>query len=290
MNGSVYLAAAGLALTCEAPLTAGGREAEFSRVADRIASYSSENDIEKVAVLSFEPKGGTSRHEADLVAETIASFLAGRDKPALIERALLEKVLREAGRYTGAGGDAADVKELRDFFSLDAIITGTVFGDPEKQMIITRMIDMRSGRVLLAERTEIERKWRPLSDMPDIDIEWDPAQWSMPRQDFRDALADKPKTSCAERRAKLGRLNSELVDAKARYWAGRMREPGFSIRGLTRNPGTEIKDPGVKEKFYSLLKLYYGSASPQAPAAGQLQELKKLMAEEDALHNECGYR
>jgi len=81
----------------------------------------------------------------------------------------------------------------------------------------------------------------------------------------------------------------ELVDAKALYWAAKMKEPGFNMRSLSRNPGTEIADPEVKAKFYRLLGTYYNLETTAPPAPDKIAALTDLIEEEARFHNECSY-
>ena len=45
-----------------------------------------------------------------------------------------------------------------------------------------------------------------------------------------------------------------MIETKARYWASRLREPGFSIRRLRRNPGSEIRSLSARHEFYARVK------------------------------------
>lgn len=281
-----------LALFCglAAPASDAGEDPACDGVAEKIVKFAGANGVDKIAVLGFAAKGGAGKDETDYVSESLGVCLAGRARPALIERALLEKVLKEARLSSEAGGDGDKAKALRDIFSLDAVVTGTVFAAGDRLKIVTKLIDVKTGRVLLAARSESPRERQRDPELPDlIDLEWDSAQWALPPAGLRDAVAD-PQAGCAERKKKLSGLNSELVEQKARYWADRMREPGFSVRGLTRNPGSEIADPEVRARFYKLLGGYYqaGGSAPQAPEA--LAAVQGLLDEEKRAYDECGFR
>lgn len=264
--------------------------ADFKAVSAEIVRFAAANDINKISVLGYTGKEGVEKNEADYISEKMGAHLAGRKKPALIERALLEKVLKEASLSSTAGGAGDKAKMLREIFSIDAVVTGTVFAAGDKLKILTRLIDLKTGRVLLAAQSESEREWPQFPEVPDLDFRWDGAAFDPPPSDFRDSVSDPAQGSCAGRKLRLSRLNSELVDAKARYWAAKMKEPGFSIRALTRNPGTEITDPETKAGFYRLLGEYYKSEAAAPPGPDELPALRNLMEEETRVHNECGHR
>lgn len=286
--GFNFLAA--FALFCGQLLPALAAAPACDKAAGEIIRFSRANGIDRISVLGFTAKTGVDRSEADYISEKTGACLAGRDKPALIERALLEKVLKESRLSASAGGGAGRSKEPSDIFLVDAVVTGTVFAAGKTLKVLTRLIEVRTGRVLLAVQSEAEREWSQYLESPELLTEWDPADWSLPPLDLRDAVIDDGKARCAERKMLLGKLNAGLVDAKARHWAAKMKEPGFSIRGLTRNPGTEITDPQLKARFYKLLAGYYRDPAAAPPAAEALPALNGLLEEEAKVYNECGYR
>lgn len=290
MKGAGLIFIAAFALFCGAlpPALAGAEDCD--KAAAEIVRYARANGVGKISVIGFTAKSGVEKNEADYISEKLGACLAGHQKPALIERALLEKVLRESRLSSSSGAETDRNKPLADIFVVDAVVTGTVFAAGSKLKILTRLIDVRTGRVLLAARSEERREWAQYLESPELLTEWDPAAWSLPPLDLRDAVLDDGKARCAERKLNLAKLNAGLVDAKARHWAAKMKEPGFSIRGLTRNPGTEITEPEVKARFYKLLGDYYREPAAAPPAAEELSALNGLLEEESKVYNECGYR
>ncbi len=274
-----------LAIFCGAsPLfsAAGEGGGDCKGVSARIVNFAIANDINRISVLTFSEKGGAEKDEAAYISERISACLAGREKPVLIEQALLEKILK------GAGGRRPG--RPNDIFPVDAVVAGTVFAAGPKLKVLTRLIDIRTGRVLLADQSESERERAQFPEVPDIELEWDGTAWPLPPSDFRDAVSDPGQGSCAGRKMRLTGLNSELVETKARYWAAKMKEPGFTVRGLSRNPGTEITDPEVKARFYKLLGAYYRSEYEEPPDPARLTAVLDLIAEEAKVYNECGSR
>jgi hypothetical protein len=290
MKSAGLFSLAALALFCgsAAPARAGAQDCD--KAAEAIIRYAKANDVARISVLGFTAKSGVDRSEADYISEKAGACLAGHQKPALIERALLEKVLKESRLSSSAGAGAGGARPSPNIFMVDAVVTGTVFSAGNKLRIITRLIDVKTGRVLLATRSEADREWAQYLESPELLTDWDPAAWSLPPLDLRDAVVDKDRERCPERKLRLTQLNAELVDAKARHWAEKMKAPGFTIRGLTRNPGTEITDPGTKARFYELLGGYYKQQAPAPPAEKDLPALKDLLEEESRVYNECGYR
>lgn len=288
--GLIPAAVGALLLLCA---TASGADTAYGRLADSIAEAARKGGVERLAVLDFSAKAGTERGEAEYVSEKIASGLAGRKRPALIERSALETLIKEARRSSAASGADADKAALREIFSVDAVVAGSVFSTGSRLKIIAKLIEVETGRVLLSREEETAREWPQFSEMWDLDMpEFAPAGGGGAPQlklsDFRDAVAGGKELSCGERWKQAGAKNSLLLDAKARYWAGRMKEPGFSLSGLTRNPGTEIADRGLKSKFYRLLSGYHGEDGSPRQDAAERQEVLELMETEKALMDECG--
>lgn len=297
---------AGLAAACalvSSPAAAGA--GSYKDLSARIIKCAETNELKKIAVLEFSAKGGAGKSDSEYAAEKIGLYLAGSKTTALIERALLERVLKEARLSSSAGGMADMAEFLKNMLSLDAVVTGTVFPDGEKLMVLARLIELKTGRVLLAAETEADRLPPDLSDagfsgmeppevtFPEMPAGWNTAVWSVSgpaaaRDVFRDAVSDYPPLSCTDRKSLLVKLNAELVDAKARYWAVKMKTPGFSLKGLNKNPGSEIADRGVKAVFYKLLTAYYKGGADAPPDPEKISAVLDLVEMEKRVSDDCG--
>ncbi len=293
-------------------LAAAGGENAYIKLSQEIIRYARTNAVNKLAVLDFEARGQAGKTEAEYVSEKLGTYLAGRKSPALIERALLEKVLKEAKLSSAADNPAGSPQMLQDIFSIDAIVTGTVFAGGGRLKILARLIDIKTGRVLFSDEAETatEQPDPPASfsdlreaagasplyasapaagahlDLPGFA---DPAEGDTfvdTAPDLRERPAAYNDSSCTYRQQQLTKLNSELVDTKAKYWADKMKEPGFNARGLRKNPGSEISDPQLKARFYKLLKRY-DQDPPAPPEPEQLAKVINLIAYENRLDNDC---
>ena len=253
-----------------------------------VLAFAEANDINKISVLGFAGKDGVQKSETDYISERTAACLAGHKKPALIDRALLAKALKGTRLSASAGPDGDKARMIKQIFSIDAVVTGTVFAAGHKLKVLAKLVDVNSGRVLLAEQSESEREWAQFPGVPGLEPEWDDPEWPLPPPDLRDAVSGPGQGSCADRKMRLTGLNSELVEAKALYWAAKMKEPGFSIRGLSRNPGTEITDPELKARFYKLLDSYFKADYTGPPDPDRMTRVLDLLAEEKLVYDECG--
>jgi len=293
-TGTKFIAGLAAALALAAA-PAGAGAGGYESLSARIIKCAEANSLKKIAVLEFSAKGGAGKNDTDYAAEKIGLNLAGSKKTALIERALLERVLKETRFSSAAGGMADKAETLRNMLSLDAVVTGAVFADGEKLKVLARLIDLKTGRVLLAAEAEAGRlppdlfegdfsgMEPPAVPFPELPVEWnDP-----PRANFRDAPAEPRDGSCQGRRRLVAKLNSELVDAKAQYWALKMKAPGFSRSSLTRNPGSEIADAGLKARFYKLLAAYFDEGTPAPAEPEKMAAVFDLMKMEKLVSDEC---
>ena len=293
---------AGLAAACAlaaSPAACGA--AGYKDLSARLLNCAENNAIRKIAVLEFSARGGAGRGDAEYAAEKIGLHLAGSRKTALIERALLERILKETRLSSAAGGSGSKAELLSNILSLDAVVTGAVFPDGENLKVLARLIDLKTGRVLLAAEADAGRLPPALPDgdfagmeppavpFPELPAEWSDLRPAASRAEFRDALADNEKVSCGSRRRLADRLNSELVDAKAQYWALRLKAPGFSRAGLKRNPGSEISDPEVKARFYRLLAGYFERGAAAPADTEKMAAVSELIKMEKQVSDECGH-
>ena len=77
------------------------------------------------------------------------------------------------------------------------------------------------------------------------------------------------------------------VELKARYWAVKVRDPGFSYSGLERAPGSELRDYGTLQRFYELFNAYYYQDGPVVLTEPESSRLKTLLEREAAALREC---
>lgn len=293
--GLVWAAAAGAA-------TDSG--AAYRGLAGEIAGYAAANGIGKVVVADFSAKGETQRPEADYVSEKIAGYLGAGAAPELVDSGFLKKMFQ-------AGGGPRQQELLRgELLSIDAVVSGTVFAQGDTIRVLVRLVDARKGRVLFSGEAEGRRDRqeagasalyarRPAGgvyqlgpELPGILVpvgdEGQAEAWPRLPSDLRDALAERRADPCAAREELLAGRNEDLVEAKAAYWAKKMRGAGYSSLGLRKNPGSEIADPAVRARFYKLLAGYYNGGAPGPAAEERYEEVARLMEDEARFAAECG--
>ena len=180
----------------------------------------------------------------------------------------------------------------------DAIIMGTIFGTGDKLTIIAKLIDPLTGSVLHTVEAQTDRMWEILSEhrgfefeMPDIEVlkgmfgepDLKPAY-----VDFRDAPSSLNTETCNSRRTRLAALQLPAVEAKARYWALRMRQPEFKRSALTRNPGAELVDASSKKLFYESLEKFHQIPELPSLSVDEVGAIVSLAEEEKKVTDDCG--
>ncbi len=164
-------------------------------------------------------------------------------------------------------------------------MTGTLFVSGGKLEVHARLIEVGSGRALYASTAKFDSDWAwnvsvPKFDVPvpDLDVPVPSFEVSAPIF-MRDAVADNQEVAnnCGEAVATVEVMQRTTLGLKARYWAAKVKEPGFSRSRLTANPGSEIADPELRAHFYELVKSSYHEDAPKLSQS----ELKQLLQAEE---------
>jgi hypothetical protein len=286
-----YLAALVLPGLFAVPALAGSNP--YRGLSADIARAAADNAVSKIAVLGFEGRGGAGPGECAYVAELVSTALSAAKNISLIERSLLDGVLKEAKLSSSAGGEGPG----QEIFSVDAVVTGLVFPEGDCLKVFIKLIEVKTGRVLLSKAAQTVRQAGGFMETASeaLNLPAVPAPSAAGSPEFkenpsklRDAVAGGDSGACVDRRMLLAGLNAELVADKARYWAARMLEPGFSMAKMRRNPGSEIGDRGVRNNFYKLLEKYYREGHAAGPRPGKKDQLARLLWLEELTAQECG--
>ena len=282
MNKTIYRSCLSVALAfCCAAVPGGSASAagEYQRLIDGLTAASADNGITRVAVGAFSASGGSVEDEASFAAEKTLSGLAADRRLQVLDQAALE---------AQPGGKEGWLRRLPAKLRPQAFVRGSVFRDGETVRVLARLVDSVSGRVIVSMEASSRARNMELPPVPDMD--WNTAPAMTPARDlFRDAPADG-EFDCSAAFRGMDRVNDKAFDLKARYWAAKMKEPGFLTGSLTRNPGSEIRDPQVKQKFYELLSRYHDEENPPVLSEAQVKKLEEFMGKESGVIDNCGIK
>ncbi|MHB0996837.1 MAG: hypothetical protein ACYC2I_10760 [Elusimicrobiales bacterium] len=268
---SISLCAA-LALPAAASAASG-----YAALSEKLARAAEAGGVTRITVGGFSSEGEGSSGEASFAAEKISHALAGLGGLQVSDQAVLE---------LNAGGGAGWLKKLPSKLRPQALVRGAVFVEDGRVTVMAKLVDAASGRVLASAEMKAEPRFSALPPVPELDWGTPPSAAAMP-DPFRDAPADDG-FDCQGAFKNMDRLNEKAVDMKARYWAAKLKEPGFVPGSLTRNPGSEIRNPLLKDQFYELLKRYYGLEEVPALPSAQLKQLEAFMDRESGVLDRCG--
>lgn len=252
--------------------------ADYQGLAMNLARTAKSNGISRVLLGSFSAAAG-AENEARYAQEKAAAGLASQRDLEVMDQ---ETMQAYAGTRDGW------LSKLPSKSRPQAFIKGSVFQSGEDVTLLVKLVDARSGRVLGTSELKSRARFS-LAEVPAVpEMKWEePVAMAPMQDDLRDAPNEAP-SACEASFKKMTRINEAAVDLKARYWARKMKQPGFTLGALSRNPGSEIRDPQVKQKFYDLLAGYYRGDEPPALNSAQEKKLEEFMAREDGVIDRCG--
>lgn len=270
----------------------------YRKMAAEISSSMSARKLKTVAMLGFSRRARASEEESEYAAEKLTEYLARGGKVGVFERSRLESLLRE--QRLGHSGAAEEKGRPGGLAAVEAVITGTIFGTGERLKITARLVNPRSGEIIHALEGETDRHWDllpevmqflvPLPDIERFDLDFkDVAVYPVA---FRDSPGPdvRNRGGCEGIYGRLHVRQAALMREKARFWALKLKDPGFARSSLTRNPGAEISDPELRKRFYETLKSYYHADSLTPLSAGEKERLAELAADEKSAADQCGLR
>lgn len=260
----------------------------YKTMARELASQARRGGVARVAVLPFEPADGGSPRDGWNISEKLVTQLVRTGKVQALERSMLRALLSEQRLGQTGALDPATLKRIGRVLSADGIVTGSFVTLGREVVVNARLINTETGVIIAASERKADRDWFELPNLfvpapvfsvpaPDI-VEEGEGAFAM-----RDALADE---GCDEAAARVDRLESDILDLKARYWALRLKK-GLDMASLRVNPGSTITDPELKRQFYDRMQAWY--AQPRVPPLSA-SETKRFVAVDSraySLHRQC---
>lgn len=270
----IFTAAALTALFSSGASAAGS---DCGALANDLARAARSSGLTRLALGQFSAGGG-AEEEARYASEEVAAGLAAQKDLQIIDQSALEAL---------AGSKEGWLAKVPSRARPQAIIKGSVFLEGDEVTVMARLVDTSNGRVLAALQARGGARFTEVPPVPDVNWGAPVALAKLTPGDFRDAPSEGG-IDCSSAFKDLNRINSQAADLKARYWARKMKEPGFAYGSLSRNPGSEIRDYQTRQKFYELLAKYHDDDRlPRLPEA-QAKKLEAFMARESSVIDQCG--
>ncbi|MCX5790319.1 MAG: hypothetical protein NTX64_17700 [Elusimicrobia bacterium] len=213
-------------------------------VAGELAHAAVKGHRRHVAVIPFRDTAGSSSRDGTIIAERLVAHLLENGSFDVVERTQLAAVVDELRLGATGGVDPAMAQRLGRFLGVEAIVTGSVVelvGHVTE--LHARLIDVETAKVLAASTGRVEKDWSDFEAAAIFAVAAPPMPMfpgERRRIDWRDGLRAVMTFPAAP---VCDTLDDRVVE--------------FSNGALLLNPGSEIKDPGLRERFYSRLRVWY---------------------------------
>lgn len=133
-------------------------ENTLNNISTKISKFKHNGDLHKsqlkIAVVEFQSLGFNKEKSfvGKMISEMFTTEVANSEAFKIIERDQLKKVLDEIAVGQSGIIDTSDARQLGKILGADAIITGSVMKIEEELRIDSRMIEVKTGVIMSAER------------------------------------------------------------------------------------------------------------------------------------------
>ncbi len=282
-----FLLTAGLLAASAAPACAD----PYDKLASKITEIAKRSGYKRVAVLPFHSVNSDGAATGLAVAERLVSRLASKPGIQVVERTLLDRVLKEQGLSYRGLVNPNQTKQVGKLLGVDGIISGTYLNLTRRRIEVhARLIDTETARILGAATVKVDREleesWMSSSAFwnmkpPSLGgggnfkvpiVRLFPNPFGGGPDPFKDSL--NSGESCDDWEEAVRVRQAATIELKARYWASKMREPGFSSKRLTRNPGSEVRNMALRQKFYARMKELHSRGYAQGLTEREAEKLE----------------
>lgn len=243
-------------------------EDKINDAVKELAEISIKFNVKTITVGEFIAKNDVSDSEIDYIKEKTIQLLSKKRNLSVFDSSKNEKS--------------------------DAVICANIYKKEEGFEVMFKLIKKEDLKVIAILSQSIDNigvlPYRK-SDFKNSDIDFKSlkklAKEVSFEKEFRDSVTDSDFTDCSRGRTWVENIQRETVDIRARYWAYKMKQPDFSFKSLTSNPGSEIKDPDLKNRFYELLKNYYYSDKKIDLELGDKKYIEEIFKKEKEITGKC---
>lgn len=258
-------------------LPARAAKGPYRFMASALAEGAKNKHKQRVVVSGFFTEAGRSNRSCSIVGARLTSELAARPGIEILERAKPEA---SPGQRAGRNGilDAAAIKKIGASTGAEAVVTGTVIELGEGKLEVhARLAETGNGRVLKSITTTVRKDWKEekMGEWGDLDFDEEINEDSLSEMLPEDPDPQPEKEVCGKLSEEEISLVKQCIELKARKTAYDMKTGALDMHKLTRNPGSEIQDAGLKDLFYTRMKDWYGSDRLAQLTAQEEELLKK---------------
>lgn len=132
----------------------------YKMLARKIAAGAKSLENRKIAILPFIHHDGSTSSGSIIISERLITYISEFKSISVIERTLLNEVMKEHKLAETGIIDQATTKEIGKILGVEAIVTGTLINIENKLIEINaRMIHTETGKILSAGRITVKRTW-----------------------------------------------------------------------------------------------------------------------------------
>ena len=261
---------------------------EYQRVASELCRAAQEHGKTRVAILPFQNVGKKNALAGGVISEKLVTAVMERGGLEVVERTLLASVLREQRLMHSGAVDAGSIKELGRILGVDALVAGTVMELRDGRFEVnSRLIDTQSARILGVAAAKVEKEWAE-SFFDDFSAEPALPSWGSFQASGPAYGAEAGEPDCGRAAEDMDDLDRAVLDIKARYWAGRLKDRDIARGSLKKNPGSEIHNELTRQEFYRVLRAHYDDPGMPRVTAGEFQRLVETQKTIDRVAETCG--
>jgi len=260
-------------------------------LAGRLGAAARRARVARVAVLPFTSRALADGHDSERLADMLTERLVDGGLVRVVERTRLPDVMAER-RLNAVGATAAPDAAPR-LAAAEAVVAGSFVRTGGKMRASARLVHAETGEILAAAEETFD--WDASGDGVGGDGSW---TTTVPAPEFlaevppidlnpielKDAPNDDP---CAGAAARVDQIAEGILEVKARYWASELRK-GFSPYAVTRNPGSDISDPALKERFYGAMKSWFKKPFVPELSRPEFERMRRDDARAAEIAGRCG--
>jgi TolB-like protein len=259
----------------------------FKKMAQDLAGDARKAGISRVAVMPFEPADGGSVRDGWNISEKLTTQLVRGGKVQALERSMLKALMEEHELGRTGALDPATLRKLGRVLSAEGIVTGSFTTIGREVVVNARLINTETGVIVAASERRAERDWfdAPIFvPAPAFTVEA-PTIVTEGELALKDSVADEP--NCNDAATTVDRLEAEILDLKARYWARKL-EKGLDFATLKVNPGSTISDPELKSELYDKIRRWYARGRVPELSQAETKRFVALDGRAYAIAQKCG--
>jgi len=162
------------------------------------------------------------------------------------------------------------------------IVTGSYIALGRKVVITARLIASETGLIIAACEQVIDQE-----SIGMVEPSVAPAPWEKSLEAVPVMAVPAAHLSCADAPAQADKLEAQVIDLKARYWALKLRKTPSAVSSESK-PDELISDPALRKEFQERLLAWNQSGHIPRLSANEVRRFVAVDREAFSLHQQCG--